>query len=1205
MSETGAQRLALLADKLRQEQCVLAFCGHFSAGKSTLVNRLAGSQILPASPIPTSANQVLIRHGEPGATVRLHDKGSVLVPPDELEQLSSLCADGDRVEAVEIRHPLAHVPEGLWLMDTPGVDSTDDSHRLVTESALYLADAVFYVMDYNHVQSEVNLQFARSLTEWGKPLYLIVNQIDKHVALELSFSQFRQSVGQAFADWGVRPQGLFFISLREPEHPLNEWDGLLAQIQSLGEQRDALLLAGVWNSARQVMVQEEQRRSQAEEGERERCLAQVGAGGPGPDAGQRLRAVQADLERLAQAPAEAVESLRREVRTILENAPLFPYATKELAQRYLEARKPGFRVGLFFTESKTRAEVEARLTAFHTDLAGKVTAHIQWLLQDRLRRFAEAQPGRHEAFEEAVRALSIEFGPAVLADLVKPQALGAKEYVPQYFKDVTQEVQLRYQRALHPLLSQAADLAAAAARQAAGPLEAEAARLAEAAAAAEALAAMAEGAGRYRAAWAAALGEPPAAGIAPMEPEQQTAEPAEAGAPPQTLGLTGAPPAASHAAGAPPAAATQGEALRRATALRLRDAAGLLAPLPGMARTALDLEQRAGRLAESRFTVALFGAFSAGKSSFANALMGLHLLPVSPNPTTAVITRITAPTAQRPHGHVHVIWKSGQELQREVNRALEILELPATGDLRQDLESGAKRSREATAPYAKPHAAFLSAAARGYGAVRASLGREESTGLDQFARLVADEQRSCFVKEITVYVDCPVTRQGITLVDTPGADSINARHTDVAFDYIKNADAILFVTYYNHAFARADQDFLRQLGRVKDSFALDKMFFVINAADLAQDEEELGLVVGHVRRNLQECGIRQARIFPVSSQTALWSRLHAAGLLPRELQPKLQARLGTAASGPEVGLQVSGMERFEADFYRFVITDLSQMAVDAALAELRRAAETIAAWLEASRQDEGARAVRLATLQAAEAKALALVAALDATPEASETERQIDELLFYVRRRVLVERFRSFFAYAFNPSALRSDTPDMKRALREALQEVLQTIAFDLAQEMQATALRAENAVNRQAQRVAGRAADAIAAHLPHLSGPAYTPIHPPVPAFSDGREYLDPDPLQKLLALFKSPEQFFAGGGRTRLADELNKAVEAPADRYLAAARSLLTGYYGEILAARVEAIRAELSASVADHVRGLSAALSGAGDSAQLEAILRRLSL
>ena len=109
---------------------------------------------------------------------------------------------------------------------------------------------------------------------------------------------------------------------------------------------------------------------------------------------------------------------------------------------------------------------------------------------------------------------------------------------------------------------------------------------------------------------------------------------------------------------------------------------------------------------------------------------------------------------------------------------------------------------------------------------------------EEFVKFVAEEDRSCFVESIDFYYDCELTRKGITLVDTPGADSINARHTDVAFEYIRNADAILFITYYNHAFARADREFLVQLGRVKDAFELDKMFFVVNAIDLASDEEE-------------------------------------------------------------------------------------------------------------------------------------------------------------------------------------------------------------------------------------------------------------------------------------------------------------------------------------------------------------------------------
>src|SRR5699024_10744410 len=53
-----------------------------------------------------------------------------------------------------------------------------------------------------------------------------------------------------------------------------------------------------------------------------------------------------------------------------------------------------------------------------------------------------------------------------------------------------------------------------------------------------------------------------------------------------------------------------------------------------------DLKRKYDRLSNRTYTIALFGAFSAGKSSLANALIGEHVLPSAPNPTTAVINRI-------------------------------------------------------------------------------------------------------------------------------------------------------------------------------------------------------------------------------------------------------------------------------------------------------------------------------------------------------------------------------------------------------------------------------------------------------------------------------------------------------------------------------------------------------------------------------------
>ena len=120
-------------------------------------------------------------------------------------------------------------------MDTPGIDSTDDAHRVSTESALHLADVVFYVMDYNHVQSEVNFLFTKELVEANKPTYLIINMIDKHDENELSFESFQRSVTEAFANWNVFPSGVFYTSVRDLENQANQIETVRQFIYDMAE----------------------------------------------------------------------------------------------------------------------------------------------------------------------------------------------------------------------------------------------------------------------------------------------------------------------------------------------------------------------------------------------------------------------------------------------------------------------------------------------------------------------------------------------------------------------------------------------------------------------------------------------------------------------------------------------------------------------------------------------------------------------------------------------------------------------------------------------------------------------------------------------------------------------------------------------------------------------------------------------------------
>src|SRR5699024_7813756 len=161
----------------------------------------------------------------------------------------------------------------------------------------------------------------------------------------------------------------------------------------------------------------------------------------------------------------------------------------------------------------------------------------------------------------------------------------------------------------------------------------------------------------------------------------------------------------------------------------------------------------------------------------------------------------------------------------------------------------------------------------GYDTMKQNFGKQLKVSYEEFSELATHETKASFVAAIDLYYSSKLTDQGITLVDTPGADSIHARHTDVSFNYIKNADAVIYVTYYNHAFAKADKHFIMQLGRVKESFELDKMFFIVNAADLATDESELKVVVDHVKKELLNLGVRFPNIYPLSSKQVLENKL--------------------------------------------------------------------------------------------------------------------------------------------------------------------------------------------------------------------------------------------------------------------------------------------------------------------------------------------
>ncbi|WP_328805285.1 dynamin family protein [Paenibacillus albicereus] len=530
--------------------------------------------------------------------------------------------------------------------------------------------------------------------------------------------------------------------------------------------------------------------------------------------------------------------------------------------------------------------------------------------------------------------------------------------------------------------------------------------------------------------------------------------------------------------------------------------------------------------------------------------MGERALPVSPNPTTAAINRILAPTEEQPHGTARVSMKGREAMLDDLRFSLSLLGEDASGiSEREVLKRIAALRPDGIHAAGRPHYSFLKAAEAGWDELAPQLGEVLRVGEEEYRRYVAEESRSCFVREIELFYSSPLTDQGIVLVDTPGADSVNARHTGVAFNYIKNADAILFVTYYNHAFSQADRQFLMQLGRVKDQFELDKMFFLVNAADLAASPEELDDVLKHVESNLLQHGIRRPRLFPVSSLLGLKGKQGAH----------------------EAALEASGIPAFEQSFLGFTRGELGRLAVQAADGELERAAHTIRGWIQAAEGDADTRRrerERLEELRVPAADAAAVIA--DAPP-AAELEKELRELFHYIQQRIRYG-FGDFFNYAFNPSSLQDDGRDLKKAVWTSWLELQRLLQLELSQELLATTLRLETAASALIRVRAEAAAARLAVLLPGFQAPPWEApgfAAPPEPA---AWQSVSVQP-KRLQSLFRSPRSFFEGEGKKALREELEETISPEIRHWMedAAAQWLAHYRFGleSGLAAAAEALR------------------------------------
>jgi hypothetical protein len=176
------QLLAEVRGRLSSSMVEVGVFGSIKRGKSTLINALIGLEVSSMDVLPETAIPVWIKSGSPSSDVMMATGEVKRMTLDDAKKYSSQKHKAMSVEdqPIRVEHslPISWLPEGIRLIDTPGLDDPDLSadYEELTLAELDRVAAVIYVMSSPPGIAEEELSILRSMAQRSvDKLFLVCN----------------------------------------------------------------------------------------------------------------------------------------------------------------------------------------------------------------------------------------------------------------------------------------------------------------------------------------------------------------------------------------------------------------------------------------------------------------------------------------------------------------------------------------------------------------------------------------------------------------------------------------------------------------------------------------------------------------------------------------------------------------------------------------------------------------------------------------------------------------------------------------------------------------------------------------------------------------------------------------------------------------------------------------------------------------------
>jgi small GTP-binding protein len=189
LRSASADLEALRESLLRLDELFLiVVVGEFNSGKSSLINALLGTPVLPEGVTPTTTRVTLVKYGD---------------------RVQETAGTGD---LVQLAFPLDFLRD-LNIVDTPGTNAVIRKHEELTRQFIPRSDLVLFVTSADRPFTESEREFLSHIREWGKKIVLVINKRDI-LENEAERSQVRDFVEKNARQMLSFEPEIFFVSAK-------------------------------------------------------------------------------------------------------------------------------------------------------------------------------------------------------------------------------------------------------------------------------------------------------------------------------------------------------------------------------------------------------------------------------------------------------------------------------------------------------------------------------------------------------------------------------------------------------------------------------------------------------------------------------------------------------------------------------------------------------------------------------------------------------------------------------------------------------------------------------------------------------------------------------------------------------------------------------------------------------------------------------